>query len=137
MHPRTILMVGVSMLAALGFPSSAASQATTPPPSELKLFAVEIKTGPQWDASKPPQDQRYFREHSANLKRLREAGSLVMGARYSDKGLLVLTAPAIEDVRLMMEADPSVTAGTFVYEVHDFRVFYPGMVQPAPRRSNP
>lgn len=33
-----------------------------------------------------------------------------------------------------MEQDPSMSAGTFVYEVHDFNVFYSGTVQSRPRR---
>ncbi len=28
-----------------------------------------------------------------------------------------------------MEQDPSMTAQTFVFAVHDFNVFYPGLVQ--------
>ena len=31
----------------------------------MPLFAVEIKTGPAWDSTKPPHEQAYFREHSA------------------------------------------------------------------------
>lgn len=136
MHARTMMMAVASMLAILALASPALGQ-TAAPAAELKLFAVEIRTGPKWDPSKPPQDQGYFREHSANLKRLRDAGSLVMGARYSDKGLLVLAAPSIADARLMMEGDPSIGAGTFVFDVHDFNVFYPGTVQAAPRRPSP
>jgi hypothetical protein len=40
----------------------------------------------------PAHEQSWFREHSANLRRLREDGSLVLGARYADKGLVVLSA---------------------------------------------
>jgi hypothetical protein len=99
------------------------------------LFAVEIKVGPGWDPAKPPQEQAYFREHSANLRRLRDSGVLVMGARYADKGLVVISAAGPGEVEAMMAQDPSMGAGTFVYEIHPFQVFYPGEVKrpPAPQ----
>ena len=90
--------------------------------------------GPKWDAARPAHEQALFREHSANLRRLRDTGSLVRGARYSDKGLVVLSAPSIAEARAMMDQDPSIAAGVFVYEVHPFNVFYPGTVQPRSRR---
>ena len=104
---------------------------------ELPLFAVEITTGPKWDTTKPPPDQAYFREHSAVLKRLREAGHLVMGARYADKGLVVLAAENEAAARAMMNDDPSMKAGTFKYEVHAFNVFYGGTLQSRPRKPAP
>ncbi len=90
--------------------------------------------GPGWDSSKPPQAQAGFREHSANLRRLREAGVLVMGARYADKGLVVVSAASAAEARAMMDADPSIAAGTFVFEVHPFNVFYAGDVKARSRR---
>lgn len=102
--------------------------------ADQRLFAVEIKTGPTWDHSKPPGEQAFFREHSAHLKVLRDAGHIVIGARYSDKGLVVFTAKSSADVKALMEQDPSMSAGTFVYEIHDFNVFYSGTLQSRPRR---
>ena len=95
-----------------------------------QLFAVEIKIGPNWDSSIAPNEQEFFSEHSANLKSLREAGHIVMGARYSDIGLLIFSARSAEEVGVLMSQDPSMTAGTFRYEVHLLNVFYPGLVQP-------
>jgi uncharacterized protein YciI len=94
------------------------------PAAEAKLFAVEFKTGPKWVAEKAPQEQEYFADHSANLRKLREAGSLVLGARYSDKGLIVLSAETEAAARAMIDQDPSVANGVFRYELHAFRVFY-------------
>lgn len=99
------------------------------------LYAVEIKTGPAWDSSKPAHEQPYFREHSANLKRLRDQGSLILGARYSDKGLIVLCASSEQDAHGMMQPDPSIQNRTFAYELHEFNVFYSGAVQAKPRRQ--
>ncbi len=123
------LMVALSPAGALG---QAASEPSTA--AELPLFAIEIRVGPKWDASKPPQDQAYFREHSTHLRRLRESGSLVMGARYSDKGLVVVAAGNLAEARALMDQDPSIAAGTFAFDVHPFNVFYPGELKLRPRR---
>lgn len=114
--------------------SSAFAQAGEPAvaDAELPLFAVELTIGPEWDASKPAQEQLHFREHSAHLKRLRDAGSLLVGARYSDKGWLVLAARDEQHARSMIEEDPSIQAKVFKYELHPFAVFYAGAVYKHP-----
>ena len=94
----------------------------------LTWFAVEISVGPGWDKSIAPNEQAYFKEHSAHLAALRKAGHVVMGARYSDVGLLVMQALTADDVRALLDDDPSMQAGTFQYEVHPMNVFYPGSV---------
>ena len=104
------------------------------PDSEGRLFAVEIRTGPKWDASLSPQQQAYFREHSANLRLLREAGRLVLGARYADKRLVILAATSAEQARALMDQDPAIMHGTFVYELNEFNVFYAGNVPARARR---
>lgn len=103
--------------------------AGTPPPSYAAIF----KTGPKWDAAKAPGDQPFFKEHSANLAKLRAAGTIVMGARYADVGLVVLTAASEADARKLFDADPSIAAGTFAIEIHRFSVFYPGFVGAPPK----
>jgi uncharacterized protein YciI len=122
----TLVLVGVCL-------GTNASRAQTMPaasaPDALPLFAVQVRVGPKWDSAKAPRDQALFREHSANLKRLRDAGHLVMGARYSDIGLIILAAESEESARAMMDADPSMVAGTFRYDIHRFNVFYPGTVR--------
>ena len=114
--------------------------ATTPTPAAveseaLPLFAVEVRVGPKWDHSKKPHEQALFREHSANLKVLREAGRLIVGARYSDVGLLILQAETEEEARALIDADPSIAAGTFTYQIHPFNVFYPGTLKSPPRAT--
>ncbi len=115
--------------------TAAPAAASGPSEPALPHFAVEIRTGPTWDARKPPQEQALFREHSAHLRRLREEGHVLLGARYADKGLLVVAAADSGAARALFDADPSMKAGTFVYELHPLSVFYGGCVQPARRRS--
>jgi uncharacterized protein YciI len=96
----------------------------------MSLFAIEFTTGPTWVADKPANEQRYFREHSANLQALRESGALVVGARYGDTGLVIVEAVSIAAARTLVERDPSIAAGTFRYEVHPLSVFYGGALHP-------
>ena len=88
------------------------------------LFAVQVTVGPNWDNARAPHEQAYFKEHSENLRQLRKAGHIVMGARYSDIGLVIFSAASADDIRAFMDKDPSMDAGTFQYEVHPFNVFY-------------
>jgi uncharacterized protein YciI len=124
--------VAFVLLLCMGLGAGASRAETPPAPAEvetLPLFAVEVRVGPKWDPSKKPHEQALFREHSANLKVLREAGHLVVGARYSDVGLVILAAESEEAARAMIDADPSIAAGTFTYRIHPFNVFYPGTLR--------
>lgn len=123
--------------AAATAPASAqppAAGASAAPAADLPLFVAEIRTGPRWDPARPPGEQTLFREHSAHLRKLREAGHIRLGARYGDKGLIVLAAASLEEARAWMDADPSMQHGTFAYELHPFAVFYGGAVAPPRRR---
>jgi uncharacterized protein YciI len=99
----------------------------TSPPSQ-RLYLVEFTVGPAWVADKPPHEQLHFRGHSDNLRRLRTEGLLVLGARYSDKGIVVLKAASEEEARAQVQRDPSVEAGVFRSAVFEFRPFYDGCV---------
>lgn len=123
---KTVVALG-ALLIGLSFTWAAADSPVESP--DLALFAVEVKTGPNWDPSKAPHEQAFFKEHSQNLQLLRTEGHIVMGARYSDIGLLIFSAASADDVQKLMNKDPSIAAGTFVIEVHAMNVFYPGLVQ--------
>jgi uncharacterized protein YciI len=99
------------------------------------LFAVEFRTGSGWDHTKPAHEQAYFRDHSANLKRLRDQGQLVLGARYSDRGFIVMTGESAAAVREQIELDPAVRNQIFAFELHEFGVFYPGCVGAPAKRA--
>jgi uncharacterized protein YciI len=109
----------------------AAPQASAPasaPAAAKPLFAVEIRTGANWNAALAPNQQAFMREHSANLRKLRDEGRIRIGARYGDVGLIVFEAATIDEVRAWMDADPSIKAGTLRFEVFPFGVFYGGSV---------
>lgn len=123
-------LAGIAIALSLIAAPPASPQDATPEkaPEPAPLFAVVFRTGPKWDAAKPPNEQAFFQEHSANLRRLREAGSIAIGARYADVGLIVVTAKDEAEVRRLFEADPSIANGTFQMDVHAFYPFFKGCV---------
>ena len=48
----------------------------------------------------------HFKEHSANIRRLGTEGSLAMGARFSDLGLLVVRAGSEAEAHALFDAAP-------------------------------
>jgi hypothetical protein len=106
------------------------ASAQTAPATPAKLFSVHFATGPAWDATKPPPEQAHFKEHSANLGRMRQEGLLVMGGRYGEYGMILLRLPDKAAVEAQLARDPSIAAGTFKAQVEEFRPFMHGSTQP-------
>jgi uncharacterized protein YciI len=123
-------LIALLVLASGQTAQSVAPESATPVPP--RFFAVEFRTGPKWDASKPPNEQAHFQDHSSNLQRLRKEGRILLGGRYTDRGLLILSGASEDDVRGLFTADPSVANGVFVFDVWEFRPFFPGCVGAKP-----
>ena len=98
----------------------------TPP---LRTFAVEFRTGPAWDKAKPPNEQKHFADHSANLRQLRQEGRIVVGGRYGEVGLVLLRATSEEEVRTLLAADPALAASVFTASIHPWSTFMAGTVE--------
>jgi hypothetical protein len=90
------------------------------------LYIVTYTTGPSWDVNKKPSDQTYFKEHSANLSKWRKEGIIQLGARYADKGMIILKAPSLLAAKELVLKDEGVLYKLFEADVQKFSVFYPG-----------
>ena len=110
-------IAGLMLLLVAGM---AAAQAPKPP-----MFVVHFETGPAWNNSLGPGDQPAFKEHSANLNQLRKSGAITFGARYEQLGMIFLKAESLDAAKAILDADPGVKAGTFIYRVAALNVFYP------------
>ena len=126
--PRRRFPLRTLLALALGN-STFAAESGAPAPAP-KLFAVTFTVGPNWDPAKPPPDQAFFKEHSANLARLRAENISVLGGRYGDKGLLLVRAPDAAAVAAQLARDPSLAAGTFTATVDEYRPFQHGDTRP-------
>ena len=94
-------------------------------PAPLPRFIVHLETGPAWNPELPPGEQTNFAEHSANMNRLRNEGTILFGARYGEYGLLIFEGTSAQSVTDALEADPGVKAGIFKYHVEPISIFYP------------
>jgi hypothetical protein len=124
------LILALAVVSPLGSQPKAAAPPLPVPVPQDTLFAVHFSTGPNWDARKKPNEQAFFKEHSANLARLRREGSLIIGARYGEFGLIVLRLPDEAAVQTELEQDPSVAGGIFTARIDAFRPFMHGSTHP-------
>jgi uncharacterized protein YciI len=90
------------------------------------LYVVTFTTGAAWDVAKAPQEQNYFKEHSANLSKLRKEGLIKLAARYADKGIIVVAASSILEARKRINSDPAVINKLFDADIQKLLVFYDG-----------
>ena len=122
------LLVAATAAGAQAPPAGAGPAAAAAATTATRQYLVVFSLGPAWDKSRPPPEQPRFADHGRNLKRLRDAGAIVLGARYADKGMLVLRAESEAAARAEIENDPGVQAGIFTFELNELRAFYPGFV---------
>lgn len=95
----------------------------------FQYFALIYTTGENWDTSIAHTDQPYFAEHSAFLAKLRKEGKIEIGARYSDKGLIILKVKDEDEAKALLAQDLSVTHKTFKAELFPFSPFYTGCIE--------
>jgi hypothetical protein len=67
-----------------------------------------------------------MKEHSANIARLRREGTLVLGARFGELGLLVLRVPDEAAVQAQLGSDPAIASGVFKTQIDVYAPFAHG-----------
>ncbi|WP_222982189.1 YciI family protein [Flagellimonas meishanensis] len=92
-------------------------------------FVALYTVGSLWDMEKQPGEQPFFKDHSAFLSRLRKDSVIVMGARYSDTGMIVFKALDLKSAEALLHEDIAVQNELFNIEVHPFNAFYKGCVE--------
>jgi uncharacterized protein YciI len=94
-----------------------------------KLFIIHFTIGENWDKDKPANEQKYFKHHSENLRALRAEDKLLLGARYADKGMIIVKAAGEAEARKFIEQDSTVIHHVFNFELHPFKPFYYGCIE--------
>lgn len=133
------LMLGLTVVAGA---VRAHAQAPTTPPAPPAAYDAELarsvgadergmrsyvlvilKTGPTRVAAGPERDEM-FRGHFANMKRLAEAGKLVLAGPLDGvdgwRGLYVFATADLDEARRLVETDPVVVKGEMVPELHTY-----------------
>ncbi|MBL7851697.1 MAG: hypothetical protein JNN04_12405 [Cyclobacteriaceae bacterium] len=119
---KTHWIVGFVLTAGVAY-----GQSTVTRPDSL--FIVTYTLGPAWDANLPPSSQLHFKEHSANLGAWRKEGVIRFGARYADKGIIVITAPNQAALRERIGHDPAVSGGVFRADIQPLQPFFEGCIE--------
>ena len=117
----------IALACAILLSITASAQTTTQPIDSL--YIVTFTTGPSWDKSKSPGEQTYFKEHGARLGQLRKDGIIKFGARYGDKGSIVISAKSFADAKQIVEADQAVINKLFVADLQKLNIFYGGCLE--------
>jgi hypothetical protein len=97
--------------------------------SSDSLYIVTYTTGPSWDFSKKPNEQPYFNEHSVFLGKLMKDGTAKLGARFADKGMMVIQATSLAAARELITSDAAVVNQLFKVDVQKFNVFFYGCIE--------
>jgi ketosteroid isomerase-like protein len=114
----------IAVRCALVFAAAVATPADDPPPQ--RIFAVQFTLGPAWGKETVPSNQVLFQGHTDNLTRLRQAGRVISGGLYGDKGIVLLRAADETGALAEFQADPAVAAKLFTITAAEFKSFYHG-----------
>lgn len=127
---RILVLVAGGALAPL-----ANAQESSPPGHDPRLAAqfgadelgmrsyvyVLLKTGPNRQPAGPERDAM-FKGHFANLKRLSDAGHLVLAGPFDGvdgwRGLMVLAVKDLAEAKALVAQDPVLATGEMVAEFH-------------------
>ena len=93
------------------------------------LYVVTYTAGSSWDVNKPPHEQPYFKAHSARLGQLRKDGVIKFGARYGEKGMIVISALTYSAAKEIVTTDDAVINNLFVTDVQRLNIFYDGCLE--------
>lgn len=99
-----------------------------PTQKEEPLFVALYTIGEAWDTQKSPAQQQYFNEHSTFLQQLRADGTITMGARYADTGMIIFKALDLDNAKKLLNADSAIQNRLFNVAVHAFAPFYKGCI---------
>lgn len=124
---NSITMKTAACIALLFIAQLACAQTTAA--SSDSLYIVTYSLGELWDQSKSPGEQQYFKEHGARLGQLRKEGVIRFGARYSDKGMIVIAAPTFVKAKEIITADVAVQNKLFTVDVQRLNIFYDGCLE--------
>ena len=122
----TLVIIGLvagagSARAPLQAPQAPAAQL----PDDMAIYyAVFLRRGPAWTAAATPETTALSRAHRENIERLTKEGLMVVAGPFLDQtgdralaGLFVLRVGSPQDAKAVVEGDPAVKAGRFVYEI--------------------
>jgi hypothetical protein len=91
----------------------------------MPMFHVVLsRTGPEWDASKPLEEQSGWGAHAAFMDALVEGGFIVLGGPLEDEVRTVhaVEAPSPEAIRAVLAEDPWSGSHLLVQEISEWTI---------------
>jgi hypothetical protein len=84
------------------------------------LYVLIYRQGPAWKVGTPMTGQPGIRVHGAYMKKLFDAGTTFAAGPTTDApgGLIIVRAASLHDAKALAAADPGITSGLFVPEIH-------------------
>jgi uncharacterized protein YciI len=87
-------------------------------------YVVLLRRGPAWTSAVTPETSAVSKGHMDNIRRLEDAGKMVVAGPFLEQsgdraltGLFVLRAVSAAEAKALIDSDPAVKAGRFVYEI--------------------
>jgi uncharacterized protein YciI len=88
----------------------------------VEFHMALLKHGPKWTAAENPETKRLHQEHVNYVLSLLDSGKAIIAGPLTDggeiDGVFVFRAKSAEEAKAWAEADPSVTAGFRIAEMH-------------------
>jgi uncharacterized protein YciI len=93
------------------------------------VFVIEYAPGPAWRTG-VPMNRQALGPHAAYWTRLAREGRAIGAGPFLDidGGMAMVSAASIEEARAVVAADPAITSGVFVAQLHPWspRIRGPG-----------
>jgi uncharacterized protein YciI len=119
------LFAGCVLLAAPRFVAAedAAQPAPAAPAFEMVTYYFGLLTrGPNAGTGTSEERQQIQAAHLANIKRLHEAGKILVAGPFADngewRGIFIYKCASLEEAKELAETDPAVKAGRLKIEIH-------------------
>jgi len=141
---QLVLLFG-GVLVAVG---AATAQTTQSKAAPVEVGGYEMTTyyvgflyrGPKWTPEVTPETTRIQEGHMANIRRMAEAGKLLVAGPFSDdgalRGMYVFTVGSMEEAEKLVLTDPAVQSGRLRFELHPWfaakNIVVTPHAQPAP-----
>ncbi|MDQ6706703.1 MAG: YciI family protein [Acidobacteriota bacterium] len=103
----------------------AADEKSPKDPSSFEMMTYVLgllRKGPNWGAGTKEESARIQEGHMANIRKMAEAGKLIVAGPMGDdgdlRGIFIFKAKSPDEVHAMADEDPAIKSGRLVLEMH-------------------
>ncbi len=113
----------LSLLLSLNLFTPSVFQQQLEPEHKLVQFHMAIlKKGPKWTASRTAETEQMHRAHIEHAQSLLESGKAIAAGPLTDdgeiRGIYIFRAPSAAEAKAWVDADPAVSSGHLIAEMH-------------------